>query len=67
LHAVDQVRRAEQRELQADGDDSLVGTKCDWLRHPQQYWVKYTARGFRNDQNFVNAIYFHCGGLDLAP
>lgn len=30
-------------------------------------WVKYTARGFRNKQNFVNAIYFHCGGLDLAP
>jgi transposase len=30
-------------------------------------WVKYTARGFRNKNNFVNAIYFHCGGLDLAP
>jgi transposase len=30
-------------------------------------WVKYTARGFRNKQNFTNAIYFHCGGLDLAP
>jgi len=30
-------------------------------------WVKYTARGFRNRSNFVNAIYFHCGGLDLAP
>ena len=30
-------------------------------------WVKYTARGFRNRQNFVHAIYFHCGGLDLAP
>ena len=29
--------------------------------------VKYTARGFRNKQNFVNAIYFHCGGLNLAP
>ena len=29
-------------------------------------WVKYTARGFRNKQNFVHAIYFHCGGLDLA-
>ena len=29
-------------------------------------WVKYTARGFRNKQNFINAIYFHCGGLDLA-
>lgn len=30
-------------------------------------WVKYTARGFRNKQNFVNAILFHCGGLELAP
>ena len=30
-------------------------------------WVKYTARGYRNKQNFVHAIYFHCGGLDLAP
>lgn len=30
-------------------------------------WVKYTARGFRNKRNFVHAIYFHCGGLDLDP
>ncbi len=30
-------------------------------------WVKYTARGFRNKQNFINPIYFHCGGLELAP
>lgn len=30
-------------------------------------WLKATARGFRNQQNFINAIYFHCGGLDLAP
>lgn len=29
--------------------------------------VKYTARDFRNRRNFVHAIYFHCGGLDLAP
>jgi transposase len=29
--------------------------------------VKYTARGFRDKQNFINAIYFHCRGLDLAP
>ncbi len=30
--------------------------------------VKYTARGFRNQQNFQTAIYFfHCGGPDLAP
>lgn len=30
-------------------------------------WAKYTARGFRNFKNFVTAIYFHCGGLNLAP
>lgn len=30
-------------------------------------WVKYTARGFRNFENFKTAIYFHCGGLELAP
>jgi transposase len=30
-------------------------------------WVKYTARGFRNQNNFKTAIYFHCGGLDLVP
>jgi hypothetical protein len=30
-------------------------------------WVKYPARGFRNKQNFINAIYFPWRGLDLAP
>jgi transposase len=30
-------------------------------------WVKYTARGFRNKNNFTTAIYFHCGGLNLMP
>ncbi len=30
-------------------------------------WVTYTARGFRNEQNFINAIYFHCAGLQLTP
>jgi transposase len=30
-------------------------------------WVKYTARGFRNQDNFKTAIYFHCGDLDLLP
>ena len=159
--AVDQVRRQENKQLRAEGDNSLVGTKYDWLRHPANFdpdawrkfkylresnlktarawalketamtlfsyhytaaarsffqrwyswasrcrlkpiieagrmlkrrlpniltfikhritnaasesinakvqWVKYTARGFRNQRNFIHAIYFHCGGLDLAP
>ena len=30
-------------------------------------WLKYTARGFRNKENFKTAIYFHCGALDLVP
>lgn len=30
-------------------------------------WIKYSARGFRNKTNFVSAVYFHCGGLDLMP
>jgi transposase len=30
-------------------------------------WIKYTARGFRNFDNFATAIYFHCGGLELEP
>jgi hypothetical protein len=29
--------------------------------------VKYTARGFRSMKNFIIAISFHCGGLDLSP
>ncbi len=159
--AVDQVRRQENKQLRSEGDDRLVGSKYQWLRHPANFaadawrkfkslresslktarawalketamtlfsyaytgaarsffgrwyswasrcrlkpmmeagrmlkrrleniltfikhritnaaseslnakiqWVKYTARGFRNQRNFINAIYFHCGGLDLAP
>jgi transposase len=30
-------------------------------------WIRHTARGFRNRQNFKTAIYFHCGGLDVYP
>lgn len=29
--------------------------------------VKYMSRGFRNRERFRNAIYFHCGDLDLYP
>ena len=29
--------------------------------------VKARARGFRNRTRFRNAIFFHCGGLDLYP
>ena len=30
-------------------------------------WIKDTACGFRNRERFRNAIYFHCGKLDLYP
>ena len=29
--------------------------------------IKRLAGGYRNRENFKNAIYFHCGGLDLHP
>jgi hypothetical protein len=29
-------------------------------------WVEYTAQGFRNKRTFIDAIYFHYGGLNLA-
>src|ERR1700676_5763956 len=32
--AVDQVRRRENKQLRAQGDDRLAGTRYDWLRHP---------------------------------
>ena len=41
--------------------------RCQREPERQDPMVKYTARGFRNFQNFVNAIYFHCGGLNLSP
>jgi transposase len=29
--------------------------------------IKHRARGYRNRENFRNAILFHCGGLDMSP
>lgn len=29
--------------------------------------VKFLAHGFRNEERFQRAIFFHCGGLDLYP
>ncbi len=29
--------------------------------------IKVRARGFRNKDRFVDAIYVHLGGLDLSP
>lgn len=30
-------------------------------------WIKRMASGYRNRENFRNAIYVHLGGLDLYP
>ena len=35
--------------------------------NPRIERIKNRVCGFRNVQNFVNAIYFHLGGLDLYP
>jgi hypothetical protein len=48
-------RLAEHRNATAEGLNSKI------------QWIRYTARGFRNRENFKTAIYFHCGGLDLYP
>ena len=43
--AVDKVRRAEHKELMSWGDDTLKGTRYDWLKHPQnvseEAWNSY--------------------------
>jgi transposase len=44
-----------------------ITNACSESLNSKIQWVKYTARGFRNLENFKTAIYFHCGGLDLAP
>jgi hypothetical protein len=46
----------------------ILGIEAPWyVDSVELKWVKYTARGFRSRRNFVHAIYFPCGGLDLAP
>jgi len=47
--AVDQVRRQENRALHAEGQDWLVGTKFDWLRHP----ARFTLAAWREFVGFV--------------
>jgi len=46
-HAVDEVRRQENKALRAEGDQRLVGTRYDWLRNPvtmdAQDWRAFAA------------------------
>src|SRR5204862_3184869 len=39
--AVDQVRRQENRQLRGEGDDRLVGSKYQWLRHPANFVAEH--------------------------
>lgn len=40
--AVDLVRRRENKQLRAAGDERLTGTRYDWLRHPRR-WTPTTG------------------------
>jgi transposase len=68
-----QAQEGSRRHAEAPLENIIT-----YLRHPitdaaneslnvKIQWAKYTARGFRNQQNFIHAVYFPCGGLDLAP
>lgn len=45
--AVDQVRRAETKQLRSEGDDRLVGTRWNWLRNEEnitdEAWPDFEA------------------------
>ena len=67
-------RGAAKRGRMVDGEEFannlslMVSVFLRFGRDPSLIlWVKALARGFRNQQNFINAIYFHCGGLDMDP
>ena len=45
--AVDRVRRRENKELRAEGDERLKGTKYSWLKNPQNFteekWTSFAS------------------------
>src|SRR5260370_14510475 len=43
-HAVDLVRRAEDRQLRAEGDERLIKTRYLWLTHPDRLEGEARAR-----------------------
>jgi transposase len=51
------LRYAEQRYTNAKSEG--VNSRIQLIKH--------RARGYRNRENFRNAILFHCGGLDMNP
>ena len=69
---MDQVRKREHRDLKADGNESLKGTKYDWLRNgnnvdgrSRRWFVGLTrenlktARAWAIKGNRVNAMEIH--------
>ena len=63
---VDVPRTLYATGTEIPGQVSVTNAVSEGLNSRIQ-WVKATAGGFRNQQNFITAIYFHCGGLDLDP
>ncbi len=68
--AVDLVRRRENKQLKAAGDDRLTGTRYDWLRHPARM-EPTTASSRRSRQQPKNSAGFsfeggHDGVLSLS-
>ena len=47
-------------------DHRLTNGPIEGLNNKIQGLIK-KAYGYRNQQRFINDIYFHCGGLDLHP
>lgn len=47
-------------------DHRLTNGPIEGLNNKIQGLIK-KAYGYRNQQRFINDIYFHCGGLDLYP
>ncbi len=69
LEPVKRVARMVKRHLEGILTAVVLGitnARAEGLNAKIQ-WIKATAHGFRNRDRFRNAIYFHCGGLDLYP
>jgi transposase len=75
--AVDQVRRAEHKDLSAQGDDRLKGSRYLWLWHPSElndakleafealaYQNLRTARAYYHRIQFIE--FWQCGSLGEA-
>jgi transposase len=69
LDPVKQVARMIQRHWEGvinAATNSITNARSESVNARVQ-WLKRMACGYRNRENFRNAIYFHLGGLDLYP